>query len=115
MNPAVKAALFNALLFPGWGHFYLKEYKRGFLIIIPFLAGVLSICWAVVQIALSVLRAAPFKEGTVDVAAVFKLSADAMQALNSGYLSLILLFIILLWIFSIVDAYRIGKKRMIRP
>ena len=50
MNPAIKAALFSALLFPGWGQIYLKKYKKGILIIIPITAGVLSILWAIVQV-----------------------------------------------------------------
>ena len=112
MNLATKAALYNALLFPGWGHFYLKEYKRGLVILLPFLAGMLWICFAVVQVAYGVLKATPFKKGTVDVTAIVKLSVDSAQAINSGYFSLILLLIVLLWIFSIVDAYRLGKKRM---
>lgn len=113
MNPATKAALFNALLFPGWGHLYLKEYKRGILILIPFLAGVSWICWVVIQLALGVLKAAPFKKGTVDIAAIVKLSMDSLQAINSERFTVILLFIVFLWIFSIVDAYRIGKKRIV--
>jgi len=47
MNLAIRAALYNALLLPGWGHLYLKKYKRGAMFILPVLAGVLSICWVV--------------------------------------------------------------------
>jgi TM2 domain-containing membrane protein YozV len=112
METATKAALFSALLFPGWGQIYLKRYKRGIAIILPTLAGMLSICWGVVQVAISILKAAPFKKGTVDMSAVVKLSLDSVKALDSIYFSLILLFIVLLWIFSIVDAYHLGKKQM---
>jgi TM2 domain-containing membrane protein YozV len=112
METATKAALFSALLFPGWGQIYLKRYKRGIAIILPVLAGMLSICWGVVQVAISILKAAPFKKGTVAMSAVVKLSLDSVKALDSIYFSLILLFIVLLWIFSIVDAYHLGKKQM---
>jgi TM2 domain-containing membrane protein YozV len=112
METATKAALFSALLFPGWGQIYLKRYKRGIAIITLTLAGMLSICWGVVQVAISILKAAPFKKGTVAMSAVVKLSLDSVKALDSIYFSLILLFIVLLWIFSIVDAYHLGKKQM---
>jgi hypothetical protein len=112
METATKAALFSALLFPGWGQIYLKRYKRGIAIILPVLAGMLSICWSAVQVAISILKAAPLKKGTVDMSAVIKLSMDSVKALDSIYFSIIFLFIVFLWMFSIVDAYQLGKKQM---
>lgn len=110
MNSATKAALFNALLFPGWGHFYLKKYKRGMMFILPVAVGMLSICWAAVQVALKFLKANPFKKGTVDMPAIIRLAIDSTKAIDLHYFSMILLFMLLLWIFSIIDAYQLGKK-----
>ena len=115
MNLATKAVLFNALLFPGWGQVYLKKYKKGILIIIAILAGVSSILWSVVQTTKNILKIAPFKKGTVTFSAVVQLAIDAIKALNLFYLNLILLSMILLWIFSIIDAYLTGKKEMANP
>jgi TM2 domain-containing membrane protein YozV len=112
MNLATKAALFNALLFPGWGQIYLKKYKKGISIIIATIAGVLSIIWSVIQTTINILKIAPFKKGTVTFSAVVQLAIDAIKALNLFYLYLILSFMILLWIFSIIDAYISGKKEM---
>jgi hypothetical protein len=114
MNLATKAAIYNALLFPGWGHFYLKKYKRGMIFILPVLAGMLSICWTIVQVAISILKANPLKKGAVDITNVLQLSADATKAIDSNNnISLILLFMILFWIVSIIDAYQLGKKQMV--
>ncbi|MCX5850202.1 MAG: DUF5683 domain-containing protein [Deltaproteobacteria bacterium] len=112
MNSATKAALFNALLFPGWGQIYLKQYKKGIAIIIAVIAGILSILWSVVQATIDILKIAPFKKGTVTLSAVIQLTIDSIKALNMFYLNLILFFMILLWIFSIIDAYLIGKDEM---
>jgi TM2 domain-containing membrane protein YozV len=114
MNLATKAALFNALLFPGWGQIYLKKYKKGISIIIATIAGVLSIIWSVIQTTINILKIAPFKKGTVTFIAVVQLAINAIKALNLSYLFLILLSMILLWIFSIIDAYMLGKKEMAR-
>lgn len=114
MNLATKAALFNALIFPGWGQLYLKKYKKGILIIIATVAGVFSILWSVVQTTINILKIAPFKKGTVTFIAVVQLAINAIKALNLSYLSLILFSMILLWILSIIDAYQIGKKEMIK-
>ena len=105
MNLATKAALFNALLFPGWGQIYLRNYKKGILIIIAIIAGVLSMIWSVIQTTINILKIAPFKKGTVTFNAVIQLTINAIKALNLSYLYLILSFMILLWIFSIIDAY----------
>ena len=112
MNLAVRAALFNALLFPGWGQIYLKKYKRGIMIITGVAAGILSIVCSIVQATVNILKIAPLKKGTVTFSAVIQLTIDSIKALNMSYLSLILFSMILLWIFSIIDAYLIGKKEI---
>lgn len=112
MNLAVKAAIFNAILFPGWGHFYLKLYKRGIAIMLPVLASILSLCWSVFQIAVDVLRTAPIQNNAVNISYVLKLTSDSLKAINSLYFTLISLLIIVLWIFSIADGYLLGKKEM---
>ncbi len=118
MNLATKAALYNALLFPGWGHLYLKEYKRGIIFILPVGAGMLSICWAIIQVAIRITKANPFKKGTIDITTVFRISIDSVKALYEQGVAtpcsilLIPLLIILLWILSVIDAYGLGKKQM---
>ncbi len=112
MNLAIKGALFNALLFPGWGQIYLKKYKKGISIIIAIIVGVISILWSVTQATITILKIAPFKKGTVTFNAVVQLAIDSMKALSLPYFFLILLSMILLWISSIIDAYQIGKKEM---
>ena len=112
MNLATKAALFNTFLFPGWGQIYLNKYKKGISMIIATIAGVLSIIWSVIQTTINILKIAPFKKGTVTFIAVVQLAINAIKALNLSYLFLILLSMILLWIFSIIDAYMVGKKEM---
>jgi TM2 domain-containing membrane protein YozV len=112
MNLATKAALFNALLFPGWGQIYLKRYRKGIAIIIAVVAGTLSILWSIIQIAITLLKISPFKKGTVSFDAVVKFAFNSIKELNMSYLFSLLLFMILLWIFSIIDAYFLGKKEM---
>ncbi|MGV8059317.1 MAG: hypothetical protein AB2L12_15030 [Smithellaceae bacterium] len=118
MNLATRAALYNALLFPGWGHFCLKRYKRGLMFILPVLAGMLSICWIVVQVAFNILKTTPIKKGTVDISTVIQLSLNSTKAIYEQGVAtpcsilLVLLFMILLWIISIIDAYKLGKKQM---
>jgi TM2 domain-containing membrane protein YozV len=112
LNPEIKAALFSALLFPGWGQIYLKKYKRGILIIIPVAIGIVLLTWEIVQIAYTVLKAAPLKKETVDFSAVLNLTSSSIKALDFYYLLFSFLLIIFFWVFSIIDAYLLGKKEI---
>jgi TM2 domain-containing membrane protein YozV len=110
MDQAKKAALFNALLFPGCGQFYLKRYGRGLAFLLPVLAGTLFLAWRVISVGLSLIKASPFKKGTVQFANILQVTLDALR--NIDYFSFLLLAlpIVLLWILSIADAYALGKK-----
>lgn len=113
MNAATKAALFNALLFPGWGQIYLKNYKKGISIIIAIIAGVISILRSVTQATVDILKISPFKKGTITLTSIVQLAINSIKAIDRYYLFLILSSMILLWIFSIIDAYQIGKKQTV--
>jgi hypothetical protein len=109
MDKATKAALFSALLFPGWGQIYLKRYKRGLVFILPVLIGTLALAWMVIRVGAAIIKAAPLKKGTVHLANVIQVTVDALKAIDYSYFLLMLSLIAVLWILSIVDAYQLGK------
>ena len=115
MNKATKAALFSALLFPGWGQFYLKRYKRGLVFIMPVLIGTLALVWAIVQVGITIIKAAPFKKETVQLANVIQVTVDALKTIDFSYFLFVLCLIAALWVLSIIDAYLLGKKMMTAP
>jgi hypothetical protein len=110
MDTATKAALFNALLFPGWGQFYLKRYKRGLVFLLPFLFGIIVLAWMVIHVGANIIKVAPFKKGTVQLTQVIDVSLKALKTIDLRYFLLMLLLIALLWLLSIIDAYQLGKK-----
>lgn len=110
MDKAKKAALYSALLFPGWGQFYLKRYKRGLIFFLPVLMGTIALVWSVVRIGSAIIQATPFKKGTVQPADIIWVSVDALKSVNISYLLIMLFLITALWILSIIDAYQLGKK-----
>ena len=111
MNKATKAALYNVLLFPGWGQIYLKRYKKGIAIIIAIIAGALSILWSIVQTTTAFLKISPFRKNAVNFDVIVKTAIYSIKHTNRSYLILMLSLILLLWISSIIDAYTIGKKQ----
>ncbi|PKN10531.1 MAG: hypothetical protein CVU72_00910 [Deltaproteobacteria bacterium HGW-Deltaproteobacteria-7] len=115
MDKAKNAALLSALLFPGWGQFYLKQYKRGLVFIVPVMAGLLALVWSIAQVAVTIIKAAPLKKGTLRLADIIQVTDDALKAVNIFYFIMILILIGAFWIISIIDAYHIGKKMMSAP
>ena len=115
MDKATKAALFSALLFPRWGQFYLKRYKRGLVFIMPVLIGTLALVWAIVQVGITIIKAAPFKKETVQLANVIQVTVDALKTIDFSYFLFVLCLIAALWVLSIIDAYLLGKKMMTAP
>jgi len=115
MEKATKAALFSALLFPGWGQIYLKRYKRGLVFILPVLFGVLVLTWVVVQGGIKIIKAAPFKKGAVQFANIIQVTIDALKAVDLSYFLLMLCLIAVLWVLSIVDAYQLANKMITAP
>ncbi|MFZ1037685.1 MAG: DUF5683 domain-containing protein [Smithella sp.] len=113
MNKATKAALYNVLLFPGWGQIYLKSYKKGTAIIIAIIAGALSILWSIVQTTTAFLKISPFRKNAVNFDVIVKTTIYSIKHTNRSYLVLMLSLVLLLWISSIVDAYTIGNKQQL--
>lgn len=110
MNKATKAALFCALLFPGWGQFYLKRYKRGLIFLVPVLAGSLALAWWMIVAAAAIIRATPFQRGTIQLANVIQVALDTLKAIDLNSFLLVIMIISVIWILSIIDAYQLGKK-----
>lgn len=82
------------------------------LIILGILAGASSMMWSILQETINILKIEPLRKGISTFGALVQLAIDALQRLNLFYVSLILIFMLLLWIFSIIDAYLLGKKKM---
>ena len=77
--------------------------------IIPFLIGCGVLGWITVSKALDMIQTAPFQKGTVNAATVFDVTSKAVESLDLKFLGLILILLLLLWVLSALDAYRLGK------
>jgi hypothetical protein len=110
MKKAIKAALLSALVFPGVGQMYLKRYARGLIPMVLTLAGLgVWIVDATVR-ALRELDRIQIQGGLIDPNAI---AARAAASSGSGewYSPLILPMIIVCWLLSVIDAYRLGKGK----
>ncbi|PIP07519.1 MAG: hypothetical protein COX51_06420 [Syntrophobacteraceae bacterium CG23_combo_of_CG06-09_8_20_14_all_50_8] len=108
MKKSLKAALISGFVFPGLGQIYLKRYLRGLSIILVSVSALSVIIGMVTMSALKNIAELQ-KQGPVDMAAASDLLASS-SANHAAYYYICLLLIVCCWLFSAIDAYRIGKK-----
>ena len=110
MNKGIKAALLSAFVFPGVGHFVVKKYSSALLFIVSAGACVYFLLNQAWENALNLVEKmqSGMLVGNLDqISQMVDQQVSAHDAMMSNVVSGILL---LLWIVSIVDGYRIGKK-----
>jgi hypothetical protein len=108
MRKSLKGALLSGLVFPGYGQFVMKHYKRGIALMIVSIASLVVIGVKVQQQIFIVLENIEYGDGAIDMSGI--LNAVSLTDTTSGdviyrFASLLLLFC---WIIGIIDAYRIG-------
>jgi uncharacterized membrane protein (Fun14 family) len=110
MKKSVTAALLSLLVFPGTGHVWLNKRKAGFAIIFINLIALLILLVEISQVVMDVLG--DINSGLIDINPD-QLTATIMAHLanNSGSLNTALIFLIVCWIASTLDAFRIGLQK----
>lgn len=109
MNKAIKAALLSALVFPGSGQFYLKRYGRGLLLLMLVVLGLTIIIVRATVVALDSMKVLQGTGMAIDANAISRLAETTSGNIFTDNTT-ILLFLVACWIFSVVDAYRMGKR-----
>ena len=98
-------------MFPGLGHVILKHYKRGIVLMFTVFASMVVIVLTAVQHALFILEKIQLEGGVIDLKTITDAASRASSTSDSFIYNLGLLLIVICWIFGIVDAYRIGRKK----
>ncbi|MEA1971059.1 MAG: hypothetical protein U9N37_05500 [Thermodesulfobacteriota bacterium] len=111
MKISTKAALLSGLIFPGTGQIHLKRFLRGITIMVLTFSGIGVIAWMATIRALAVLEQIQNQLNQVDMTTISNVALASSADHTSIYYKPTLLFILCCWLFSIIDAYRIGKKR----
>ncbi len=75
------------------------------------LSGIGAIVWMATIRALEILERIQNQLDQIDMATISNLALASSADHTSVYYKPILLFIICCWLFSIIDAYRIGKEK----
>jgi hypothetical protein len=112
MKASYKASLLSAFVFPGVGHLYLRKYWRGLMIMFVFLSGSVFLMWSSAAPAFSRLDsiAAKMQSGSASLREIAEI-AGTQTAARAPYYDFVFYLIICVWLFAVIDAFRIGRNR----
>jgi hypothetical protein len=108
MKKSVKAALFSGLVFPGVGQFSLKRYARGLIFFLPAMSSLVFMLDHSMRNAFSIVDKIERGEVPLDPDAIANLISATASSSDSRMLAAAQWLIVLCWVVSIIDAYRLG-------
>jgi len=100
----------SGLVFPGTGQVALGRRGRGFAIIATVLAGIVVIVARVTEHARAVVDQILVQGGDMNVSAITDVVHRSISGSESLLLNFVMLVMIVLWAFSVIDAWVIGKR-----
>lgn len=111
MSNAMRAALVSGLVYPGLGQIILKRYLRGLLLMLFFSLCLAGIVISIIQQLSAILGPLQSTGEPPDAAAVTDVLNQTSAIAGSPAINFASWMLLFGWIFGIVDAYRLGKKR----
>lgn len=109
MSKAIKAALLSALVFPGTGHLLLKKYLHGIVLIGVSFSVLYLVISRLIEKALQITDKIISGEVQLDVTAITELIAKQSTGSETQLLNIAEVVLVIIWLISIVDSYRIGR------
>jgi hypothetical protein len=110
MKKSVKAALFSGFVFPGAGYFVVKQHLKGFIFFLLILTGGTLVGMDVYQKAMVILNQVMDGSLPLDPQLIQQKISSLPDEFSPILLNVIGFSMMGLWIFSIFDSYRLGKK-----
>lgn len=109
MNKPLKAALFSALIFPGAGQLLLKKYISATYFAVFAGVGLYLLFSNLMSRAQDIIDKIQRGEVSADLATITEL-VNQQSSTASDSLSPALIILLVAWLVSVVEAYRVGKK-----
>lgn len=109
MKKSTKAALYSALLFPGAGLFWLKQYKRAAIFMLPALVITIYILREAMKISHTLSEKITNGSLPIDIGLI-SLEVSRLQQQLKLQLNDAILLLMVCWALSILSSYFVGKK-----
>ncbi|WP_432454562.1 MULTISPECIES: hypothetical protein [unclassified Agarivorans] len=110
MKKTTKALLWSALIFPGLGHYYLKKYLSGSVLLGLALAAFYYLSRQAIQRATQVSEQILNGSVPLDAATIAKLVTQAPTGSDAVMLNIATLLLGACWLVALLDIYRLRRS-----
>lgn len=110
MTKSTKAALLSALVFPGVGHLFLKKYVSAVILASTAFVGVYYLTMTMIEKALQITQKIQMGDVPLDVVGLTELVSQQSASAEAQLINIATTTFIIVWLISIVDSYRAGRK-----
>jgi TM2 domain-containing membrane protein YozV len=107
MKKAISSPFLSAFVFPGLGQINNRQILKGLSLI---LITLFTLIFIFLKVLSSVLRAIPDKEKITLSPHLIASLTQKVQTENKEIILFAIIFLSIIWVFNIVDAYMNGKK-----
>jgi hypothetical protein len=107
MKKVISSTLLSAFVFPGTGQINNRQYVKGGIIIAAVLFSLLGFFIKIYQDVLRILSSTQQTQITPDL--ITELTIQVQQE-NAGIIQKLIIFLLLIWLYGILDAFIYGKK-----
>jgi len=111
MKKSVKAALLSAFVYPGAGHFFLKNYSVCALFACTFSVPLYLIISEIITKAENIVEQIKNGEIPLDIAAISESLSSSTIGVDAQELNIKMYVLAVIWIIGIIDSYRLGLKK----
>ncbi len=111
MNDAIIAALLSAFVYPGTGHFYLKQYNVGTLLSGISSIGFIYLLYQGTLQAQSIVDRIVSGELAMEMDIIYQQLTQISAYADPFGINIAIYSFVITWVVSVVDAYRLGKKQ----
>jgi len=118
MKISTKAMLYSIIVFPGAGYFVLKQKRRGFIALVATLGLFFTLVYEAIykaQILAEAMVRDILNSGQIPFDIFYILELREKIETVPGYfpawfVTLATILLVAIWLVSIIDTYRLGKK-----
>lgn len=111
MKQSIKGMLLSGLIFPGLGQVLLGVKKRGWSLVLVTVFFLGAIIVTATQKALVILETLGDEGKPLDMESISEAATRASTTSGTAVFNFFLLALVFCWLFSIIDAYRIGTRQ----
>ena len=113
MKSSSKAALLSALVFPGAGQISAGHNRRGWIIIAATITVMSLLIRGALQKAQQIIEQMQKSGVVMDMESISKAAAQASGFSDNLFLNILLISLIIIWLFSVLDAYRLAQNKQV--